>query len=122
MGVVAAPTESPPAHARTARGICGTTPANPYHGRVPDPIRSRAPTAPSRWHLAIARESSVGVSRPLASLALTSRDRHERFGFEYFTGARTADRSSPRDACVCGEPSLAGDRARTCAGCGRARV
>src|SRR4051812_43605930 len=38
MGVVAAPAESPPTHVRTTRGMCGTTPGHPDHGRFPDPI------------------------------------------------------------------------------------
>jgi hypothetical protein len=45
--------------------MCGTSPANPNHGRCPDPIRSRTPTAISRWRLAIvSRLPRADLDRP----------------------------------------------------------
>jgi hypothetical protein len=59
-----APAEQPPAHARTARGMCGARPANPSHGRGPDPIRSRSPTASRALACAsAARGVSTGRAR-----------------------------------------------------------
>ena len=49
MGVVAAPAESPPVM-RGRREVCaGHDPANPNHGRCPDPILLAVAHGSSRW-------------------------------------------------------------------------
>src|SRR5262245_61443174 len=68
MGVGAAPAESPPTHARTARGLCGARPVNPDHGRGvrPHPLA----VAPSELALTIAPRPSRQAMSPIAVRAV----------------------------------------------------
>src|SRR5213078_5187279 len=59
MGVGAAPAESPPAHARTARGIGGARPASPGHGRGPRPHPLAVAHASLAWRLAIVPRTTL---------------------------------------------------------------
>src|SRR5262245_22763059 len=55
MGVVATPTESPPDHARTPRGICGTRPGQSWSRSRPRPH----PLADAHGFLALACRDRV---------------------------------------------------------------